>query len=137
LQRLVDDRGVADAVMFLGMRQDVADILAALDVAVCCSDYEGSPLAVMEYMEAGLAVVATEVSGLVGVVIDGENGLTVPARDPEALASAVESLLEDPAFRWALGERGRELRRERWSLDTWIHRVEDLYDRLLANGRLG
>ena len=137
LTRLVDERGLGETVTFLGMRSDIPDVLAALDVAVCCSDYEGSPLAVMEYMEAGLPIVATGVSGLLDVVIDGENGLVVPARDAEALATAVGQLLADADAREALGKRGRELRREHWSLETWIRRIERLYDRLLVNGRLG
>jgi glycosyltransferase involved in cell wall biosynthesis len=136
LERLVDERGVAGTVTLLGMRSDIPDVLAALDVAVCCSDYEGSPLTVMEYMEAGLAVVATRVSGVLDVVIDGENGLLVPPRDPDALAAATARLLEDADVRTALGERGRELRRELWGLETWIRRVEELYDRLLAEGRV-
>ena len=136
LERLIDQRGLAGTVKLLGMRSDIPDVLAALDVAVCCSDYEGSPLAVMEYMDAGLAVVATRVSGLLDVVIDGETGLLVPPRDPEALAAATARLLEDPDLRTTLGERGRELRRELWSLETWIRRVEELYERLLKESRV-
>jgi glycosyltransferase involved in cell wall biosynthesis len=136
LERLVEERGVAGTVTLLGMRSDIPDFLAALDVAVCCSDYEGSPLTVMEYMEAGLAVVATRVSGVLDVVIDGENGLLVPPRDPEALAAATARLLADTDARTTLGERGRELRRELWGLETWIRRVEELYERLLAESRV-
>jgi glycosyltransferase involved in cell wall biosynthesis len=136
LEGLIDENGLAGTVKLLGMRSDIPDVLAALDVAVCCSDYEGSPLAVMEYMEAGLAVVATRVSGLLDVVIDGENGVLVPARDPEALAAATARLLEEPDVRTALGERGTELHRELWSLETWIRRVEELYERLLSESRL-
>jgi glycosyltransferase involved in cell wall biosynthesis len=133
LERLVDECGVGGTVVLLGMRSDVPDLLAALDVAVCTSDYEGSPLTVMEYMEAGLPVVATRVSGVVDVVSDGENGLLVPPRDSEALAVATAQLLGNASERAKLGRRGRELRRELWSLDTWIRRIEELYERLLAS----
>lgn len=135
LERLIDERGLAGTVLLLGMRSDVPDILAALDVAVCCSDYEGSPLAVMEYMDAGLTVVATRVSGLPDVVVDEETGLLVPPRDPEALAAAIARLLGDADARKTFGARGRELRRELWNLDTWIRRIEELYERLLAERR--
>jgi glycosyltransferase involved in cell wall biosynthesis len=136
LEQLVRDHGVSETVALLGMRSDVPDVLAALDVAVCCSDYEGSPLTVMEYMEASLAVVATRVSGVVDVVVDGETGVVVPPRNPEALADATARLLADPDARARLGRRGRELRRELWGVEAWIRRVEELYERLLANGRV-
>jgi glycosyltransferase involved in cell wall biosynthesis len=135
LEELIDNRGMAGTVLLLGMRSDVPDILAALDVAVCCSDYEGSPLAVMEYMDAGLPVVATRVSGLPDVVVDEETGFLVPPRDPEALAGAIAQLLGDADARKTFGARGRELRRKLWNLDTWIRRIEELYERLLAERR--
>jgi glycosyltransferase involved in cell wall biosynthesis len=135
LEQLLDASGLAGTVLLLGMRSDVPDILAALDIAVCCSDYEGSPLAVMEYMDAGLPVVATRVSGLPDVVVDGETGLLVAPRDPEALAAAIARLLGDADARKTFGARGRELRRELWNLDTWIRRIEELYERLLAERR--
>src|SRR5205823_6139997 len=84
-------------VLFLGVRRDVADLLAAFDVAVICSDFEGNPLAVVEYMAAGLPVVATAVGGLPSLVEDGVTGLLVPPRDARALADGLADLLAAPA----------------------------------------
>lgn len=124
--------GLAARVHLPGARADVADILAAADLAVCCSDFEGGPLSVMEYMEAGLPVVATAVGGLPELVRDGETGLLVPPRDPAALAAALARLLDDEGLAERLGEGGRRLQRERYGIDAWIARLERLYEGLLA-----
>ncbi len=135
LESLIAARGLEGQVRLLGARSDVPDLLAALDVAVCCSEFEGGPLSVMEYMEAGLPVVASDVGGLPELVVDGESGILVPPRDPAALAAALGELIGDPAARRRMGERGRELRRERWSLDAWAERIEALYLELLSRPR--
>ena len=135
LETLISARGLGSSVRLLGARSDVPDLLAAFDVAVCCSDFEGGPLSVMEYMEAGLPVVATNVGGLPELVADRESGILVAARDPEALAAALADLIGDPDQRRRMGERGRSLRRERWSLDAWVGRIGALYLELLSRRR--
>ena len=135
LESLIANRGLAGRVRLLGARSDVPDLLAALDVAVCCSEFEGGPLSVMEYMEAGLPVVASDVGGLPELVVDGESGILVPARDAAALAAALGELIGDPERRLRMGERGRQLRRERWSLEAWAGRIEALYLELLSRSR--
>ena len=81
------------------MRTDVPDVLDALDVAVSSSDFEGSPLSVMEYMEAARPVVATRVGGVPDLIDDGVHGLLVEPQDPAAFAAAVAQLLRDPGPR--------------------------------------
>jgi glycosyltransferase involved in cell wall biosynthesis len=137
LERLASELGVVGAVRFLGARSDVPDVLRALDVAVSCSDFEGSPLAVMEYMDAALPVVATNVGGVPDLIEPGVQGLLIPRGDHVALAGAVDELLDDPQRRLQMGERGRERRRSEFSLDVLVGRLEDLYIELLAaRGRL-
>lgn len=123
--------GVGDRVHLLGHRTDVADLLAAFDLAVCCSDFEGGPLSVIEYMSAGLPTVATNVGGLPELVGDSTTGLLVPPRDPAALADAIRSLAFDPDLRRRLGERARERYLTEYSIDSWVARVEALYERVL------
>lgn len=135
LEALAAELGISAAVVFLGMRFDVENVLAAGDIAVSSSDFEGSPLAAMEYLAAGLPVVATEVGGMPDLVRHGENGLLVPRRDPEALAGAISELLGDPARAREMGERGRELQRKEFSLDAMVQRVQDLYVELLNGGQ--
>jgi glycosyltransferase involved in cell wall biosynthesis len=98
---------VKDKIRFLGKRSDIPEILAKSDVCVLPSLSEGLSNALIEYMAAGKAVVATAVGGNVEVVKDGVNGLLVPAKDPAALAVAIMKLLEDPALAERLGRNAR------------------------------
>ena len=130
--------GVADTVLFLGIRRDVPAVLAAVDVAVLSSDYEGSPLSVMEYMAAAKPVVSTRVGGVPELLAEDVHGLLVQPRDPEALAEAVARLLRDPALAKRLGAEGRQRQQREFSLEAMVHRIEDLYEELwLASGRRG
>jgi glycosyltransferase involved in cell wall biosynthesis len=123
-------------VQLLGIRRDVPALLDALDVAVLSSDYEGSPLSVMEYMAAGKPVVSTRVGGVPELVEDGVHGLLVEPRDPGALAAAIGRLLHDPAEARRLGEQGRERQQRELSLDAMVRKIEDLYEELwLASPR--
>jgi glycosyltransferase involved in cell wall biosynthesis len=131
LESLIDRLGLGDAVSLLGLRRDIADILAVADLAVCCSDFEGGPLSVMEYMSAELPIVATDVGGLPELV-QPDNGLLVPPRDPAALADAVLVLLRDPERRRRLGRAGRERRDREYGADVYIEHLEALYEELLG-----
>ena len=127
LEDLTADLGLEDTVMFLGVRTDVPDVLAALDVAVSSSDFEGSPLSVMEFMEAARPIVATRVGGVPDLIESGEHGLLVEPQDPEAFAGAVAALLRDPERARRLGESARERRRTEFDIDVMVRRLEDLY----------
>ncbi len=111
----------------LGRREDVPDVLAALDVAVCCSLSEGSPLSVMEYMRAGLPVVGSSVGGVPDLIEPGVNGMLVPVRDPSALASALDEILTEPGRAREMGARGAERQRAEFDIDVFVRRLEALY----------
>lgn len=132
LQALIEELGLSEVVTLLGIRGDVPDVLSVADAAVCCSDFEGGPLAVMEYMGAGLPVVASRVGGLPELVQDGETGILIPPRDPAALAEALGELLADAPRRDRMGEAGRALRRREYGIDAFIGRLQALYERLVA-----
>jgi glycosyltransferase involved in cell wall biosynthesis len=132
LQSVASGHGVSDGVLLLGPRVDVADLLAAASVGVLSSDFEGMPLAVLEYMAAGLPVVATAVGGVPEIVREGETGFLVAPRDPAALAERVSRLLGDPALARDMGERGRRRQREAFSRQTMVGAVTTLYERLLG-----
>jgi glycosyltransferase involved in cell wall biosynthesis len=132
LEALAAELELGDTLLMLGAREDVPDILQAFDVAVTSSDFEGSPLSVMEYMEAGLPVVATAVGGLPQMIHDGVHGVLVPRRDPVALADAISGLLADPQRRRELGAAGRARRRAEFDLGVMVGRIEQLYEQLYA-----
>lgn len=135
LEGLARDLGIGSRVRFLGFRDDVSDLLRALDVAVSCSDYEGSPLAVMEYMDAACPIVATAVGGVPDLIDDGVHGLLVPSGNSQALARAIGSLLSDPERGARLGARAQGRRRAEFDIDTLVGRLEALYQDLLEQKR--
>jgi glycosyltransferase involved in cell wall biosynthesis len=137
LEALIDELDLHDTVTLLGLRRDVPDFLAALDVAVCPSDSEGSPLSVMEYMDAGLPVVSTRVGGVPDLIDEGVNGLMVPRRDPDALGSALARVLRDPEAGRRMGSSGRERRKREFDLDVMVRNLEGLYERLYGATKRG
>ena len=132
LHVLTAELGLDSTIEYLGLRTDVSDLLSTFDVAVLSSDYEGSPLSVLEYMEAGKPVVATRVGGVPDLVEDGVTGLLVEPQDPEAFASTVIDLLRDPDRAAAMGRAGQERRLNEFTIEATIRRVEDLYEELYA-----
>jgi glycosyltransferase involved in cell wall biosynthesis len=135
LRRLVSEGSLEQTVRFLGRRNDVPDVLDAIDVAICCSDREGSPLSVMEYMAAGKPVVATAVGGVPDLIEDGVHGLLVPARRPDELAAGIAELLSDRERAERMGEQARLRQQEEFTLDAFVRRVEDLYEELFSQSR--
>jgi len=135
LERMADALGLAGIVSFLGFRADIPDLLTVFDVAVSSSTFEGSPLAILEYMEAGKPVVATRVGGVPDLIEDGEGGVLVEPRDPDALAQAIAGLLRDPERRAELGRRSQERRRREFDIETTVRRLEELYEELYESPR--
>jgi len=95
-------------VIFTGWVDDLVSTMASYDVFVLSSLYEGLGIVLLEAMALSRPVVSTAVGGTTDVVVDGETGYLVPARDPQALVSRVLQLLEDPDRRAAFGKAGRE-----------------------------
>jgi glycosyltransferase involved in cell wall biosynthesis len=133
LEVLAATLGIADRVRFLGRREDVARVVAAADVAVLASRRENLPLAVLEYMEAGTPIVATDVGGVRELVTDGVHALVVPPDDPSALAHAIDDTLANPQAAQERAARARTRRRERFDWDAVGGQVRALYDALLAD----
>jgi glycosyltransferase involved in cell wall biosynthesis len=137
LRALARARGVAENLVVTGLRDDVADVLAAADLTLLSSDFEGSPLSVLEYMAAGKPVVATRVGGVPDLVRDGIDGFLVEPRDPQALAGAMSRLFTDAESRGSMGENARLRQREEFDIDVTVRRIEALYHELFARSRRG
>jgi glycosyltransferase involved in cell wall biosynthesis len=131
LKESVNVRGLTDVITFLGHREDVGDLLAAADVFVFPSLFEGLGGAVIEAEALGLPVVASDLPVLREVVEDEQNGILTPAEDPAALAAAIERLLEDDRERALFGERSIEIFNERFTLDLVQERMGRFYDDLV------
>jgi glycosyltransferase involved in cell wall biosynthesis len=119
-------------VRFLGWRRDLVDIYAATDVFVLTSRNEGTPVALIESMAAGVAVVSTDVGGVRDVIAAPDLGVVVPSNDAERLAEQVNRLLSDPDRRRLLGARAREWVVSRYGIDRLVADVTDFYAQLLA-----
>jgi glycosyltransferase involved in cell wall biosynthesis len=107
MEALLRAAGLGDRLRLLGYRTDVAAILAAADIFVLPSHFEGLPMSVIEAMLTGLPVVATDIRGPREQVLPDVTGLIVPARQAPRLAEALRRLTEAPAMRAAMGEAGR------------------------------
>ncbi|WP_457329424.1 glycosyltransferase [Rhizobacter sp. P5_C2] len=127
LEALAASLGVASRVEFLGFRNDVAELLAAADVFLMSSHYEGVSIAILEAMRAGLPVVGTQVGGIPETVLQGESGLLVPDGDEAAFADAMLTLLQDASRRGVLGRAATQRQREAFSLESAAQRYLQIY----------
>jgi glycosyltransferase involved in cell wall biosynthesis len=130
LERESERLGIRERVEF-GFHEDVPALLESLDVVALPSWTEGLPVVLLEAMAHARPVVATPVGGTPELVVDGETGLLVPPRDPEALADALRRLLGDPDLARRLGEAGRERVAERFTAARQTRRILELYDELV------
>jgi glycosyltransferase involved in cell wall biosynthesis len=131
LQKRVRKSRVEDSVLMIGHRTDIETVMAALDIFVLPSLYEGLPYTLMEAMAAGRPVIATRVRGNRDLIVDGENGLLVPPGDPAALAESVIHLLSAPQERKRLADGAQAAARMRPGPQEMAARVIDLYQGLL------
>ena len=137
LRGLIDELGVAGEVQLIGRREDIADVVRALDVAVLSSKYEGMPLAIIEYMAGGAPIVSTAVGGVPELIEDGVHGLLVSPEDPAELAAAMQRLLEDRALAERLGQAAQQRQRANYDLDVVVRRLQELYLELYTARRGG
>jgi glycosyltransferase involved in cell wall biosynthesis len=119
---------------FLGYRPDAAGLLSLFDVFVLPSVTEGLPLVVLEAMAAGCPVVAAGVGGVPEAVEDGRTGRLVPARDPEALAQALASVLRDRARAQAMAAAAGRRVSELFTREQMVQRTLAVYREALAAG---
>jgi glycosyltransferase involved in cell wall biosynthesis len=130
VRQMAESIGLAGVVHFLGQRQDVADLLQAMDIFVLPSYSEGVSLALLEAMAAGLPVIVSRVGSNPEVVTDVETGLIIPARDAEALAESLAKLLADPALAKQMGAKARRHVEVNYSLESLGREVNSIYEEL-------
>ncbi len=119
--------GIADRVHFLGLCNDVEELLAACDIFALASDWEGMPVAVMEAMAAGLPVAAAAAGGVCELVEHAKTGLLAPVGDVSALAAALAELAGDAQRRQAFGRAARE-RAARYGVSQMVRAYAELFD---------
>jgi glycosyltransferase involved in cell wall biosynthesis len=132
LEALAGTLGLGTRVRFLGLRNDVPAILAAVDVLALTSQFEGFPNVVMEAMATGAVVVATDVGGCRELVVPGETGMIVPPGDPAAVADAVVAVLHDPPHAVQMAAAARRRIEREFDVHRMAERTAAAYERLLA-----
>lgn len=123
--------GLADRVILTGLRRDIPELMAAFDVFVLSSLWEGLPRVLPQAMATGLPIVATQADGSAEAVVDGENGFLVERGQPEALAAKTLLLLADRELRKKMGENGRS-RSPQFGVTKMVQDIDQLYQSLLA-----
>ncbi len=120
-------RGLESVLVFAGFRDDIDDLLSAMDVWVMSSLREGLPVALLEAMAAARPIVATTVGGIPDAVTNGESALLVPPGDPEGLRAAIGRLLTDPGLARALAREARRRAEREYAIEAVARRIERLY----------
>jgi len=131
LQKEAKEMKIESKVQFLGFRDDVSDLLYAMDVFVLSSVAEGVPLALLEAMFAKKPVVVTDAGGNAEVVTDGENGFVVQQRDPEGLCEAILKVYSDSKLAIQLGEKGYQRVDRDFTFEKMVNEYEKVYRDIL------
>jgi glycosyltransferase involved in cell wall biosynthesis len=123
---------IQDKVIFTGVRQDIPCLLKMFDVFVLASLWEGQPITIMEAMAAGKPVVVTDVGGNKEILNQGKFGLIIPAKDPEAQARAIESLLNDQNLAMELGRKAQEQAKRDLGHVSMVRKYEEVFSKVMS-----
>ncbi len=131
VKKTICEHRLESRVRLLGYRTDVHRILAASDIFVLSSRWEGLPYAIIEAMMAGLLVVATKVGGVPELIEDGVTGFLVPPENSDALAKALQKLIADSKLRQRMGKNEREKAIRKFTLSRMLWETEKVYWKVL------
>ncbi len=137
LQSRANALGLEKAVLFPGLQANSVRWMSAMDIFLMTSDFEGMPLALLEAMSSGCAVVSTSVGGVPEVISHGKNGLLAAAGDDQALEQCIVDLVNDPARRMQLAAAGRQTVQAHYSLTGMVDALESLYKNILGTSHKG
>jgi glycosyltransferase involved in cell wall biosynthesis len=135
LETEIENLGLGDYIHFAGLQSDMSQVYASLDLAVSTSYSEGMPLAIIEAMASGLAVVATNVGGVSDIVEVGGTGLLHSVGDLNGLAKSIVALMSDEAMRAAMGKEARTRVEDKFELDDSASQTSELIRSLTQSGR--
>ncbi len=134
IESQIERLDLAEQVRLLGFRDDVPALMRAADMFVLSSHMEGLGSVLIEAMMGGLPIVATAAGGIPELIKDHETGLLVPPRDPEALASAIVCLVDNPSLRIRLGEAGKVYATNHATVPVMVAGNYAVYERMMYNG---
>jgi len=137
LQAQIEKLNLQGKVKLLGQWDEIPELLAASDVFILPSRWEGLPMALLEGMMAGLPVIATRVEGVDEVVQPGVHGLLVPLESPAELAQAILQLLRSPQDRQRMGAAARERVLSSYTTDRMCEAYLQVIEKGLGEGKAG
>jgi glycosyltransferase involved in cell wall biosynthesis len=133
LEVLSESLGMKDKIIFAGFRSDIKEVLAGMDILVIPSLLEGFPVVTLEAMAMAKPIVATDIDGLREQIIDGESGILLPPKDPNALATSIVKLLNDPQLAVRMGSNARKLVEREFPLEKIIMETHEVYQSLMLH----
>jgi glycosyltransferase involved in cell wall biosynthesis len=131
IETRINELGLNGSVIMTGHRDDIPEILAALDISLHTSIWEGMPVAIIEAMLTGKAIVATNVGGIPELIKDGVTGILIPPDDREGLTEAIVRLLDNKILRETIGNASRKHAIKNFSPELMIKKTADLYSGLV------
>lgn len=123
---------IENAVHFTGFQKNIADFYALMDICVMPSLLEGTPMALLEAMAAGVPMIASETGGIPRIITNGYNGVLVKPADSQALANAILQLMEPPTDCQYLSTNAQKTIQAKYSATRMTRQYEDEYRRLLS-----
>lgn len=121
-----------DNLHFLGMRNDIPNLLKTIDIYVCSSDFEASPISVWEALASELPVVSTDVGDVKGILLENNCGLVVPVKDPSQLAESILKYLNDQELQNQLSKNARSTAIKLFSLQSVAKKYKAFYHQVNA-----
>lgn len=136
LDRIVEDLGIEDDVVFAGSIPRAQRFMPLFDIAALPSLEEGFSNTVIESMATGLPIVATNVGGNPEAVVDAETGFIVPSKDPGAMAEKLALLIEDEEMRKRMGRAASARVSCEFTMDKMVERTQEIYEEILKKKKL-
>ena len=137
LEHLTEELGISERVSFLGVRNDLANVLSAADSVLMPSLTEGFPRVAIEAMASSKPVIATRVGGTPEAIVDGQSGILVPPKDTGAMASAIARLVADPDLQARLGSSARQRTEQHYSAASYVAHLDEMYQRWANTAKPG
>lgn len=119
-----------DNLHFLGMRKDVDQLLNEVDLYVCSSDFEASPISIWEALASGLPVVSTDVGDVKEIIEQNDCGIVVPCKNPSELAGAILQMLKDSDYLEKCRKNSRETAISNFSMDSTANKYQEFYHQI-------
>lgn len=133
VEQLAVEAGADNSIIFAGFVKDTPRLFAALDVFLLPSEWEGFPVSILEAMQAGVPIVATNVGGIPEMIRNEQDGLLIPPRDPAAIEGALVQLMQNFALRASMVKSADARYQTEFTVQEMAGKISNLYKKLLKN----